>query len=95
MVVGDNALSKLKKRYRKTAIEFDKRQKNDDLPKLKLTFGREEVSSSDRPFDKPKKVEWTSEWANMYNIAGPNPMHGKMFRANKPWQKGDEKWPRK
>jgi len=55
MVLQEGAFEKLKKRYPKSAIEFERLESLDELPKLRITI---KVGGQSRPFDKGAKVEW-------------------------------------
>ncbi len=55
MVMEPNALDKLRKRYRKSAIKFDELAKTGDLPTLKIELGGSEGNG---PFAEGKRVVW-------------------------------------
>lgn len=55
MVMEPDALGKLRKRYRQSAIKFDELQKTGDLPTLKIELGGSEGGS---PFADGKRVIW-------------------------------------
>lgn len=52
LVLSDDPMSKLKKRYRKSAIEFEKLKDCGNLPKLKMALNK------NTPFANAKKVTW-------------------------------------
>jgi len=60
IVLGDNAIENLKKNFGlpKTSIEFAKRSKTDELPKLRLVLPKNKVSSNG-PFGAGKNVSET------------------------------------
>lgn len=61
MAMEGNVYEKLAKRYPGAAIEFNKLEGMGKLPTLKLVLKKgKEAGGANRPFDKAKKVSWTS-----------------------------------
>ena len=65
MVMEADALGKLRKRYRKSAVQFDELSKTGDLPKLKIELASG-GSSGKSPFAEGKQVMWALSPQNAY-----------------------------
>lgn len=85
MVVGDNALVKLRNRYRKAAIEFDKLENLGTLPKLKLVL-KKGAGGSNRPFDNARKVLWETQTGHRLQLSDEDAIRMMGYNANK-WKK--------
>lgn len=81
MVVGDNALAKLRLRYRKAAIEFDKLQNIGNLPKLKLVL-KKGAGTATRPFDGAKKVQWYTNTGYQMRLSDEDCLRMMGYNAN-------------
>lgn len=64
MVMEADALSKLRKRYRKASVQFDELEKTGDLPKLKIELGSS--GGKPGPFHDGKRVMWAMGPQNTY-----------------------------
>jgi hypothetical protein len=85
MAVADNAITKLRSRYRKAAIEFDKLQNLGNLPKLKLML-KKGAGGSSRPFDNAKKVQWITNTGHHMMLSDDDCRWMMGYNANK-WKK--------
>lgn len=65
MVMEADALGKLRKRYRKSAVQFDELSKTGDLPKLKIELASGGIESKS-PFADGKRVMWALSPQNAY-----------------------------
>lgn len=65
MVMEADALSKLRKRYRKASVQFDELEKTGDLPKLKIELGSS-GGGKPGPFHDGKRVMWAMGPQNTY-----------------------------
>jgi hypothetical protein len=54
MAIGDDAFSKLRKRYRKCSVRFDELAETDSLPKLKVPMKKAEGHI----LNEGKKINW-------------------------------------
>jgi len=64
MVMEADALSKLRKRYRKASVQFNELEKTGDLPKLKIELGGGRGKPG--PFHDGKRVMWAMGPQNSY-----------------------------
>lgn len=78
MVMEPDALAKLRKRYRQSAIQFDELQKTGNLPTLKIELGGSEGNS---PFADGKRVVWAQSPA-VPNAYLNRPSSGGTFTSN-------------